>query len=146
MKKPLSCSLFLLCLPRVCSQNSQGNALKYKWDQIISLLKTQQSRPMDLKINSMVFTMVYEAPHDLALGYLFNFISYQFSLLPFPCSNHSGLFTAPRAYHIYLYYQDFSLTLPSIRNALKSDICMTQIWPFQRSLPWLPYQSRHFHF
>ena len=100
---------------------------------------------MDCRINSMVPTMVYEALHDLALGYLFNFISYQ-SSPPFPCSNHTGLFTVLRTHQICLWHQDFSLTVPSVWSALKSDICMTQIWPFQRSLPWLPYQNQHFYF
>lgn len=58
------------------------------------MLKTQQSLPINFRIKSMVLTMVDEVLHNLALGYLSNFISCQ-SAPPFRCSNHTGFLLLP---------------------------------------------------
>ena len=76
MKEPLNC---FSCSDSSSLGSVHGTArvmiLKCKQDQIIPLLKTQQSLPMDLRIKSTVFTMRCKDLHDLAYGDLSSFIS-----------------------------------------------------------------------
>lgn len=143
MKEPLNCYPcdYSASLESVHS-TARMMLLKCKWDQIIPIAPSQQrlAHGLDLSLKSMVLTTVWGPTQSgpwlplqfFVVSFLHPFHApntLKFLLLP----GHTVNASATGIFHLLL--------LLSGMFVHTSDICMAQIRPFERSLPWQPYQN-----